>query len=214
MANTLAELAKNQRLKYPDTATDKESTHKYFSNFYEIYLAPYRDREINLLEVGAAWGGALLCWDDWFTNANIIGVELRDHTPEGKAAMEGVPQFIWYPQVFIPEVAERPRINLYAGVDGYTPEFVDSLPDLDIVIDDGWHEVGQWEKFYELYLPKIKPGGMLIIEDISDWPLHATAGWSIQKNLIDPIKHYRHQLFDFRELTGDRHSMILAVWVD
>jgi hypothetical protein len=214
MSITLAELASDQRSKYPDIGTDKE-LHGYFSGFYEDHLTPYRDKPVTLLEIGSAWGGGLVCWDNWFSQAMIHGVELRDHTHNGKLLrQQNDPNFIWYDQEFIPEVFQSSKIKLHAGQDAYTSEFANSLPKFDIIIDDGWHTVDQWETLYQLYLPKILPGGVLIIEDISDTPLHMTPGWTIQNNLIEPIKHYRHQLFDFRAPTNKHDSMILAVWVD
>ena len=212
--NTLAKLANQQRLKYPNTGTDKE-LHTYFSGFYEDNFLPYRDQPITLLEIGSAWGGALVCWDNWFTNAQIIGTELRDHSYEGKLLRQKQESnFIWYDQEFLPEVFQSSTIKLHAGQDAYNVDFANSLPQVDIIVDDGWHTVEQWEMLYQLYLPKIRPGGLLVIEDISDSPLHMKSGWTIQNNLINPIKHYRHKLFDFRSTTGKKDSMILAIWID
>jgi cephalosporin hydroxylase len=176
---------------------------------------PYRDKPITLLEIGSAWGGALLCWDDWFTDAQIIGTELRDHTYQGKIQRQKTEtNFIWYNEEFIPEVFQRENIKFYVGQNAYKSEFANSLPQVDIIVDDGWHSVDQWEELYRLYLPKIRPGGLLVIEDIQEKPIGMTPGWTIQNNLIDPIKHHKHKLFDFRNKTGKPDSVILAVWID
>jgi len=192
--------------------TDREH-HRYFSEFYQHQFKKYQDQPITLLEIGSAYGGGLIIWHEYFSQAKIIGAELRDHTPEGKLTWKNSdPNFRDYPEVFLPNLDDYPRMQAFNGYDAYQKSFADNLPDLDIVIDDGWHSCDQWEKLYELYLPKIRPGGMLIIEDISDRPIRSPQGWTINQ-LIEPVKHLQHQVFDFRSLTGKDDSRILAIWI-
>jgi cephalosporin hydroxylase len=192
--------------------TDKEG-HKYFSEFYADAFDPFKDKPITLLEIGSAYGGSLIIWHEFFSQAQIIGAELRDHTPEGKKLREqNEPDFIWYNEQFLPDLSKFPRMTAYNGYDAYTESFANNLPNLDIVIDDGWHSTDQWEKLYNLYLPKINPGGMLIIEDIGDKPINCPADWTIN-DLIEPIKNYKHEIVDLRPLTGKNDSRILAIYI-
>ena len=45
----------------------------------------------------------------------------------------------------------------------------DCLPMFDIIIDDGSHDLEDQKEVIRLYIPKLKPNGMLIIEDIQEY---------------------------------------------
>ena len=47
-------------------STDKEFSHHYLGVYDELF-APFKDKEINLLEVGVATGGSLKLWEKYFT---------------------------------------------------------------------------------------------------------------------------------------------------
>jgi len=58
-----------------------------------------------------------------------------------------------------------------------------------------------------MYGSKIKPGGMLIIEDIIDI--------NNANKLVEKANSlgYKNQLFDSSELTGNHDNIILAIWL-
>jgi hypothetical protein len=126
--------------------TDKEFHHRYCSNFYDEFLAPYRDKELKLLEIGVHRGGSLAVWHHYFPNASILGLDVVDHGAKSNCA-------------------SYPRINVVFA-DGYDNSFVSVLPSFDIVIDDGPHTKESHLKALSLYPSKLNPGGVFIIEDI------------------------------------------------
>lgn len=129
--------------------TDKNIIHSYVDDFYEIYFSKYREKKIKLLEVGVLHGKSLLLWDEYFIkNKGIWGVDISDER-------------------VVEEAKERERIHIEIG-DAYTEEMAARLPNFDIIIDDGPHTLESQVKFINLYLDKLNPDGIMVIEDVQD----------------------------------------------
>ena len=185
--------------------TDKEGGHKYFSHCYEELFTPYRDKPIDLLEVGCGYGGALTVWNDWFHDANLTGVEHTDHRPESKKIRGQT-----YSEVFLFNEQDHPRIKLIVQ-DAYTEELANTLGEFDIIVDDGYHTIEQWNKLIKLYLPKLKPGGIMCIEDIGRRLIDRPNGFDIQE-LINLVPNNKTQVFDMSAITTSHDSRILVIW--
>jgi hypothetical protein len=126
--------------------TDKERAHRYVSNFYAQEFDQYRARPVTLLEIGIWNGGSVAMWNDYFPEGRIIGTDITSER-------------------FTIDMSQLPRAEVHIR-DAYTQEFADSLPDLDIVIDDGPHTEDSQARCLALYAPKLAAGGVLVIEDI------------------------------------------------
>jgi hypothetical protein len=126
---------------------------------YDPILAPWRDHEIVLLELGIDRGGSLLLWRDYFPRGTIVGIDIR------------------LPAAFPP--AER--IRMYQGSQG-DPEFLSRVAreeaptGFDIIVDDASH-LGELTKtaFWHLFDHHLRLGGLYVIEDWGtgywdDWP--------------------------------------------
>jgi cephalosporin hydroxylase len=138
---TLTEIAKSN-------SSDKESSHKYFSLFYENELTKYQNVKISLLEIGIFHGNSLLIWEKFFDKAFIVGVDIKNNvTDKNKKDLE------------------NKNVKMIFN-DAYEKTFVDKLENFDIIIDDGPHTEESQLKCLELYCNKIKKGGVLVIEDI------------------------------------------------
>lgn len=150
MSSLLARYEEN-RERYLDT--DKEHpNHAYISKFYDVEFEKYKDKKINLLEIGCASGGSLLLWHDYFTQATIYGVDSGQD-----ARFNNCQKYT--------ENIDRIKLN---QADGYDSDLVSSLPNFDIIIDDGPHTKESHFKLLDLYLPKLNQGGVLVIEDLDD----------------------------------------------
>jgi len=133
----------------PEGGTDKNNIHDYINGFYEEAFAPYQDRELKLLEIGVREGASLALWREYFPNGKIYGVDVCSQDD------------------LSPEFRRMTRVE-FISYDAYSPEVYEKLPDFDIIIDDGPHTLDSMIKFIEHYLPKLLPGGLLIIEDVQD----------------------------------------------
>lgn len=134
---------------HPAVGTDKGLTHSYIDGFYEPYLARYREKKIKLLEVGVMTGKNMLLWDRYFVkHKGIWGVDVTD--------------------VYVDkELRGKERLHVEVG-DAYTEEMAGRLPDFDIIIDDGPHTLESQVKFINIYMKKLKPGGIMVVEDVQD----------------------------------------------
>lgn len=134
---------------YANGGTDKNTCHSYIENFYEKEFELYREKEIDLLEIGIETGGSLKLWKEYFISSkSIIGIDISDEKIDQK-------------------FKNISGVSMHFG-DAYDKTFSDKFDQFDILIDDGPHTLESQIKFIELYLPKLKENGLFIIEDIGN----------------------------------------------
>lgn len=127
--------------------TDKFAYHSYIAYFYEREFLKYKNNPITLLEIGVYQGGSIRLWHDYFDNAEIYCIDTIHRNGD-----------------FYNFCGDN-KIN-YLIRDAYNIQSATLIPELDIFIDDGPNTLESQLLAITLYLPKIKPGGLFIIEDI------------------------------------------------
>jgi hypothetical protein len=138
---------------------DKSSRGHNSLRYYEEYLENLREDKINLLEIGIAQGASLRMWYDYFSQANIFGIDCPNS--EGGNQMGITEQDMREMENdrvknFIVDQGDRERLN----------NFKENSPLFDVIIDDGHHyQDTQQISLGSLFL-KLKPGGLYVIEDI------------------------------------------------
>lgn len=176
---TLVEIIEKFNL---DVTTDKNSVHSYITGFYESEFLKYKNKKINFLEVGVRKGGSIKLWSEYFTKANIIiGVDIAPNDIE-------------------PSFKNINKVQYYFG-NAYNSEIVDKVPELDIFIDDGPHTKESQIDTIKYYLPKIKSGGVFIIEDVQD--IDWFNSFDEEVNLLklnDSQFNYKVEYIDLRHL--------------
>lgn len=155
---TLTELADHHQ-------TDKGSKKHNYTQLYEMLFRPLKGRKIRLLEMGLQMGGpehgtpperettdapSVRMWLDYFDKAEIWGLDVSD--------------FSWIDAErfnFIRcDMADRAAMREAAA----------AAPAMDVIIDDGSHaSVQQQEAFLEFF-PRLRSGGLYIIEDLQWQP--------------------------------------------
>lgn len=177
-------------VEYP---SDKNSYHSYIEDVYEEYFSPYRNRKINLLEIGVAFSGSIRLWNDYFKNAQIYGI---DNFSSGQEYKDKSQDLIG---------GEIPNIKIICD-DAYTESTISDLPKFDIIIDDGPHTLDSQVKCIELYLSKLKSKGIMFIEDIVIDFQYEYEGDNLSehptmKALIEkiPDEKYQYKIFDLRK---------------
>lgn len=134
-----------------NSRTDKNTSHSYLP-VYEKLLQPLRFTATHVVEIGIAQGGSIKLWRDYFSKALIHAVDLYDK------------------QSLPPDLERLPDVICYTNADAYSTEFLQYMyVPLDLVIDDGPHTLQSQIACIQSYLPRLKPGGILIIEDVQDW---------------------------------------------
>ena len=135
-----------------DYGTDKDTTHSYIES-YDAIFSEYRDKNINLLELGSHNGGSLKLWNDYFPNVNIIGIEIGERS--------GLRQF-----------DDVDNVTVYENTDAISFETIRDIEDLDvkfdIIIDDASHLPPHQVFTCKFWSQFLKDDGVLIIEDVQD----------------------------------------------
>jgi len=116
-----------------------------FLEIYSNYFGDYKDKEINILEIGVDKGESLKIWRRYFTKAKICGIDIIDI----KSQIEGV-DFIKADQT--DEKALKEICDKYKG--------------FDIIIDDGGHHSKQVVFSLNFLFDYLKNNGLYIIEDL------------------------------------------------
>ena len=129
---------------------DKGTVHSYIPE-YERLFSPFRNKKINILEIGIAYGESLELWDKYFTNANVFGADIHDIEIFSKPG----------------GYKDDERFTIWIS-DATKPEFLDVIGDtkFDIIIDDGSHQLNDQISTFELLKDRINPGGLFIIDAI------------------------------------------------
>jgi cephalosporin hydroxylase len=130
--------------------TDKGTIHSYLQNFYEPNFRKYKDRENVIVEIGVFHGGSIMMYHEYFTKSDIYGIDVQV-----------------YNDAFVNWCGDKSNIFYIMG-DAYSDVGIATLPNIDILIDDGPHSMESQLMCLKKYLPKMNRGGMLVIEDIQD----------------------------------------------
>jgi len=125
--------------------TDKGTTHAYVDSYAKL-LKPYRNKQINILEIGIDFGYSLALWRAYFDKANIYGIDNRNAL----------------------KFSEDVTPIIYDANDASIIDKYFSNLEFDIIIDDASHEVEHQVLRFPIYFPKLKKGGLYIIEDVQD----------------------------------------------
>ena len=174
--------------------TDKNTCHSYIENFYEVEFEKYKDKEIDLLEIGIETGGSLKLWKEYFINSkSIIGVDILDDKVD-------------------PNYKNIPGVTLYF-CDAYDKGNSNILGEFDIIIDDGPHTLNSQLDAIEIYLPKLKKDGLFIIEDIqntNDFDILIERARQVSEK-IDNDFEYIVECIDLRDKRGRWDDLIFLV---
>jgi SAM-dependent methyltransferase len=171
--------------------TDKQRRHQYLSRVYQDLFATYLDRHVDILEIGSAHGGSLLLWARWFASCSVTGVDIHNNL--------GAAQFI-------PELLEEKFSNIHNyHADAYSALFHEKLGSFDIIIEDAAHTEQQMMDTLGIYLPHLRPNGLLTIEDIDPD--------QVRIDLLQSLcAGRRTEVRDLRAYTGTRDSVVLVVY--
>jgi hypothetical protein len=146
---TLSELSK----KYP---TDKDFTHNYYNSVYENFFSPIKNDVKLVCEIGIGgfWGemnwlpgNSLKVWRDYFTNAEILGLDIVKH--ENIDDLDRI-QIDWIDQSKLDVVVD----------------YSNKLNNYDIIVDDGSHNIYDQQITFAHFFKSLKSSGIYVIEDL------------------------------------------------
>jgi len=121
----------------------------YF-DVYETYFSKFVDKAPVVVEVGVQSGGSLQMWRKYFgPEAQLWGIDVDPAV----ARLQ-------------PNYDSNTHIRIGDQAD---PQFwqavLQQMPEIDVFIDDGGHQMHQQRVTFECVFPKIRPGGVFLCED-------------------------------------------------
>lgn len=121
---------------------------KHYFEIYDRHFARFRGTNVNVVEMGVYQGGSLQMWKHYFgPRASIFGIDIN---PACKMLEEDQIKILIGNQedrTFLRSLAER-------------------IPRIDILIDDGGHQMQQQIATYEELFPYIDENGVYLCEDL------------------------------------------------
>jgi hypothetical protein len=160
-----------------------ESLRANVKNVLEIGIGSVENGQMSgILHLGYKTGNSLRCWKEYFSNANIYGIDIYPH----------------------PELTEE-RITTFVADQSNADQLSDVLDnincELDIIIDDGSH-IRDHQKISFMHLEKhLSNNGIYVIEDIQPDAIEMFTNLSIfppdYKEYI--LQKYDVKIFDTRK---------------
>jgi len=129
------------------TKTDKGLSGHYYTELYDIFFLPLKNKAAKILEIGIASGDSLKMWRDYFPKATIYGIDI---VPKTELDSDRI-------KTFVADQANRSQLESFVGKSGGY---------FDIIIDDGGHHMNHQQISLGFLFKYLKPGGYYIIEDL------------------------------------------------
>jgi len=182
--------------------TDKSGTHSY-TQHYSNHLRLLKNKKLNLLEIGVggydnpdAGGNSLKMWKKYFRRGNIFSIDIYDKSR-----------------------LQEKRIKIFKGsqIDiGFLNKVVAEIGPIDIIIDDGSHINEHVIESFKYLFPKLKDGGIYVIEDTqtSYWEeyggdsnnlLNSLTMMNFFKSLTDVVNYKEFRISNYEASYYDRN---------
>lgn len=162
--------------------TDKIGGH-FYTQHYQLHFKKFKYKKINLLEIGVggyknpfSGGNSLRMWKKYFPFGNIFSIDIYDKSP----------------------IQER-KIKIFKGSqvdDFFLNSVLKETGDLDLIIDDGSHINEHVIQTFKLLFPKLKKGGIYVIEDTQTSYWKSYGGDSMNLNNPNTMMNFFKSLTD------------------
>ena len=116
-----------------------------FIQLYEKYFTPLRDSKINILEIGVDNGDSLRIWREFFSKANICGIDIDEKNFE----------------IDDTDILQGDQSDL-----NFLKNLVNKYKKFDIIIDDGSHQAKHIIASFNYLFTYLNNNGLYVIEDL------------------------------------------------
>lgn len=180
--------------------TDKSSQRKNVTNtrhchpytlFYDGLFRNKRDDNIQIAEIGILYGSSLLMWREYFKNARIYGFEYSNDLIEN------------FKKTFHNERITLANIDV-TNEENIRNSFQKMNTMYDIIIEDSTHQFDDQIRAIKNVYQYLKPGGILIVEDIFK-------SYN-EKNYINQLKPILHHFQNYYFVELDHKNRNSTGW--
>lgn len=169
--------------------TDKGTIHSYI-DFYEKEFKKYIGERPMVLELGVWRRYSTLLWEDYFVNAEVHGVDLID-VPNSIAGHTAI-------------TYHKIDCGNKASLDEEFSEMV-----FDVIIDDASHVLSQQITSFQSLFPRLRAGGVYIIEDVTSEGLDQLIGLSDSVEVHD-LRKYRETKYNILLVFRKKEKMFFV----
>ena len=172
--------------------SDKNTDHNYLET-YEKLFASKVDNPISLLEVGYYEGESAVLWSNYFTNPECTFDFLDINKPSNN--------FSNFSKCYL---SQRVKFHIQDILKIEEESYFDKK--YDIVIDDGNHCGNYQEATIQYFKDKLKPDGILVIEDVR----METSPWGDPPSFDSIINLLPFEVVDLRNVSGRFDDVLLV----
>ena len=150
---------------------------KHYFEVYDRHFSKYRGTAVHVVEFGVSHGGSLQMWKNYFgPHAKIYGIDIN---PQCKQLEED------QIEIFIGDQEDKQFLRSIA----------ETVPKIDILIDDGGHKMKQQINTFEVLFPHIDENGVYLCEDLhtSYWKRFG-GGYGKSSTFIEYSKNFIDQI--------------------
>lgn len=151
-----------------------EYAHAYTS-IYDFLFSGLRYKDIKFGEIGVQYNHSIRCFREYFPNAEICGFDHMTPFLEN-ARKENMPDVSYYWLDAFDKKSIVDAMEISGG-------------EFDVIIEDSSHQFDTQINFIETLHPYLKPGGMLIIEDL--YPIVENGIDYIDEKFNEAIEPYK-----------------------
>jgi cephalosporin hydroxylase len=154
-----------------------------WNHYFEIYdrhFSRFRNKEIVILEIGILHGGSLQMWKEYFgPKAKIYGIDINPKCKEFEE--ENI-------KIFIGSQSDR----------NFLREVQKQIPAIDILIDDGGHEMEQQIVTFEELFDHVAENGVYLCEDLhTSYLPDFGGGYKKKESFIEYSKNFIDAIMPF-----------------
>lgn len=139
--------------------TDKGWCHSYIE-YYDELFGHLQHEPITFVEIGMEFGQSALLWSDFFTEADILMLDLVPHCPPELRSRLIARENL----TIMDDNMNAAKFEIFGMIQGW----LGKDRKIDILIDDGSHLVDHQAFTIEHWIDWVNPGGLIVIEDIQD----------------------------------------------
>lgn len=146
--------------------SDKADWGHNYCVHYEKWFEPLRDEEFTFMEIGIDKGHSLRSWEQYFTKAKIIGIDIESD-----------------------KLVQSDRITSYCcdQTDEIELTRICNIDSPLVICDDGSHWSEHVIKSFQILFPLLLPGGIYCIEDIECGNRHDFKSKDFKESTIDYV---------------------------
>jgi len=134
-----------------------------------MLFATYKNRPVRFAEIGVAGGASVHMWSNYFKSGELFFYDRDDNFLQNAASFG-------YPNAKFGNMDVR-------SADSIRSALTAAGGNLDVILDDSSHDVWDQKIIIEAALPFLKPGGILLVEDVFRNVPHAD-----YLNVLEPVK--------------------------